>query len=148
MAIKKITKQFVVHVVAGRASPRPPLWPTLGQNGINIGLFVKDFNAKTADIAAQYPDRDVKVPVKISIYIDKSFDFEVLPPLTADMIKAKAGISKGSKEPNKWTIGQISMSEILTIVEIKKPVMNTKKTESILKSVMGTAKSLGIQIID
>lgn len=144
MAAKKVMKKFKVFAMAGNASPKPPLWPTMGQNWVPIGIFMKDFNAKTADLKAKYGD--VKIPAVISVYIDKSFDFELLPPVTSDLIKSKAKVAKGSKTPNKDKVGTISMADIREIAEIKKSVMNTEDIDSIVKSIMWTAKSLGISV--
>ncbi len=144
MAGKKVVKKFKVFAMAGKANPKPPLWPTMGQNGVPIGIFMKDFNAKTMDLQNKY--WDVRIPAVISVYIDKSFDFELLPPVTSDLIKSKAKIAKGSKTPNKDKNGTISMDDIKEIAEIKKSVMNTEDIDSIVKSIIWTAKSLGIEV--
>lgn len=141
---KKVAKQFTVFAMAGNASPKPPLWPTMGQNWVPIGIFMKDFNAKTADLKAKYGD--VKIPAVVYVYIDKTFSFDLLPPVTSDLIKSKAKVTKGSKMPNKDKVGTITMADIKEIAEIKKPVMNTEDIDSIVKSIMGTAKSLGISV--
>lgn len=144
MAAKKVVKKFKVFAMAGNASPKPPLGPTMGQNWVPIGIFMKDFNAKTMDMKNKYGD--VKIPAVISVYIDKSFDFELLPPVTSDLIKSKAKIAKGSKTPNKDKNWTISMADIREIAEIKKSVMNTEDIDSIVKSIMWTAKSLWIEV--
>lgn len=141
---KKIVKQFVVYAVAWKADPRPPLGPTMGQNGVPIGVFMKDFNDRTREIWAKYGD--VKVPALVKVYIDKSFDFDILPPVTSHLIMSMAGVTKWSNEPNKKKAGKISMAKIKEIAEMKKPVMNTDDDEAIIKSIIGTAKTLGIDV--
>jgi large subunit ribosomal protein L11 len=112
----------------------------LGQNGVNISTFVQDFNGKTVDMAAKYGP--VKVPTMIYIYIDKSFDIEVFPPVTASLISWKAGGGKGSGTPNKDKKGTISMADVKEIAAIKAPVMNTEDMDAICKSIIGTAKNM------
>lgn len=144
MAAKKISKQFIVYASAGNASPKPPLGPTMGQNGVPIGIFMKEFNDRTRDLQQKW--WDVKVPALVRVYIDKSFDFELLPPITSHLILSKAGIKKGSNTPNKVKSGKITMAALHEIAEIKKPVMNTEDMDAIVKSLLGTAKSLGIEV--
>lgn len=144
MAAKKISKQFIVYAAAGNASPKPPLGPTMGQNGVPIGIFMKEFNDRTRDLQQKW--WDVKVPALVRVYIDKSFDFELLPPITSHLILSKAGIKKGSNTPNKVKSGKITMAALHEIAEIKKPVMNTEDMDAIVKSLLGTAKSLGIEV--
>jgi large subunit ribosomal protein L11 len=146
MAAKKITKQFIVYAVAGNASPKPPLGPTMGQNGVPIGVFMKEFNDRTREIQAKWGD--VKVPAVVRVYIDKSYDFELLPPVSSHLIMSKAKVAKGSVTPNKVKAGKITMKDLLEIAELKKPVMNTEDMDAIIKSLIGTAKSLGIEIIE
>jgi large subunit ribosomal protein L11 len=145
MAAKKISKQFVVYAVAWNASPKPPLGPTMGQNGVPIGVFMKEFNDRTRDLQAKWGD--VKVPAIVRVYIDKSYDFELLPPITSHLILSKAKVAKWSLTPNKVKSGKITMKDLLEIAEIKKPVMNTEDIDSIVKSLIGTAKTLGIEVI-
>lgn len=144
MAPKKITKKFMVTPVAGAASPKPPLWPMLWQNGVNISAFVQDFNGKTADMAKKYGP--VRVPTMIYIYIDKSFDIEVFPPVTSSLINWKVGGGKGSGTPNKDKKGTISMADVKEIAEIKAPVMNTEDMDAICKSIIGTAKNMWVEV--
>ncbi len=117
----------------------------LGQNGINISAFVQDFNGKTADYMAKYGA--VKVPTIIYLYIDKTFDIEVLPPLTSSLILWKAKQAKGSGVPNKDKKGSISMDDLKEIAAIKAPVMNTEDVDALCKSIAGTAKNMGIDVI-
>lgn len=146
MASKKVSKQFIVYAVAWNASPKPPLGPTMGQNGVPIGIFMKEFNDRTRDIQAKRGD--VKVPALVRVYIDKSFDFEILPPVTSHLLRSKAKAAKGSKIPNKEKAGSITMKDLLEIADIKKPMMNTENMDSIIKSLLGTAKSMGITVIE
>jgi large subunit ribosomal protein L11 len=143
---KKIIKQFVVYATAGNASPKPPLGPTMGQNGVPIGIFMKSFNDATRDLQAKW--WDVKVPALVRVYIDKSHDFDILPPVTSHLLRAKAKAAKGSKTPNKDKAGKISMQDLLEIAEIKKPMMNTEDMNAIVKSLLGTAKSMGIEVVE
>lgn len=145
MASKKVVKQFIVYAVAWNASPKPPLWPTMGQNGVPIGIFMKEFNDRTRDIQAKRGD--VKVPALVRVYIDKSFDFEILPPVTSHLLRSKAKAAKWSKIPNKDKVGKITMNDLLEIAEIKKSMMNTENMDSIIKSLLGTAKSMGIEVM-
>ena len=116
----------------------------MGQNGVPIGIFMKEFNDRTRDIQQKWGD--VKVPALVRVYIDKSYDFELLPPITSHLILSKAKVKKGSVTPNKVKLGKISMADLREIAEIKKPVMNTDDMDAILKSLLGTAKSLGIEV--
>lgn len=131
---------------AGKATPAPPIGPILGQHGINIGAFVKEFNDKTMETMQKFGGAQVKVPVNITVYIDRSYSMEILPPITPDLIKWKAGVKKGSGEPNKTKVATISKADLEEIIDIKLPVMNTNNRESIMNSFIGTAKSLGIDV--
>lgn len=142
----KIQVQFMLHMTAGKATPAPPIWPILGQHGINIGAFVKEFNDKTLDTMKQFGGADVKVPVDITVYKDRSYDMEIHPPITSDLIKWKANIKKWSSEPNAKKVATISKSDLEEIIDIKMPVMNTHKRASIMESIIGTAKSMGITV--
>lgn len=142
---KKIVKQFIVYATAWNASPKPPLWPTMWQNGVPIGIFMKSFNDATRDLQAKRGD--VKVPALVRVYIDKSHDFDILPPVTSHLLRSKAKAAKWSKVPNKDKVGKVTMADILEIAEIKKPVMNTEDMDAIVKSLLGTAKSMGIEVI-
>lgn len=144
MAAKRIAKQFTVIVPAADANPKPPLGPMLWQNGINIGWFIKEFNDKSAEIARLYGK--VRVPCKVMVYIDKTYDIEILPPVTSGLILWKAKIPKGSATPNKETLATITMKDIEDIAVIKMPVMNTENMDSIKKSIIGTAKNMGIKV--
>jgi large subunit ribosomal protein L11 len=144
--IKKITKKFTLHVVAGKAQPAPPVGPILGQNGVNIGTFIKEFNDKTRDIMTKFAPADVKVPAIITVYWDRTYDLEIGTPLTSHLLLWKLKEKQGSAEPNKKKIGTLSKADLVEIAEIKKPAMNTNNIDSIIKSIIGTAKSLGIDV--
>lgn len=131
---------------AWKATPAPPIGPILWQHGINIWAFVKEFNDKTQETMQQYGWADIKVPVHITVYVDRSYKMEIDPPITPDLIKWKAGIKKWAWEPNKNKVATISMADLEEIVDIKLPVMNTNKRESVLKSFVWTAKSLWIEV--
>ena len=142
----KIQVQFTLHMPAGKATPAPPIGPILWQHGINIGAFVKEFNDKTMETMKQFGGAEVKVPVDITVFVDRSYKMEILPPVTSDLIKWKAGIKKGSGEPNTNKVGKISKADLEEIVDIKMSVMNTNDREAIMKSFIGTAKSLWIEV--
>lgn len=133
-------------MTAWKATPAPPIGPILGQHGINIGAFVKEFNDKTMETMQKFGGTDVKVPVHIKVFVDRSYAMEIDPPITPDLIKWKAGVKKGAWEPNKEKIATISKADLEEIIDIKMPVMNTNNRESIMKSFIGTAKSLGIEV--
>jgi len=143
---KKVQKRFSLHMLAGKATPAPPTGPMLGAQWVNIGGFIKEFNDKTLPIMQQYAGTDIKVPVVVTVYIDRSFDMQILPPLTSDLLKWKAKVKLGSGEPNKTKIATLSKADLEEIVDVKMPVMNTRNRDSIRKSIIGTAKSMGIEI--
>ena len=138
---KKITGYIKLQVPAGKANPAPPIGPALGQHGVNIMEFCKAFNAKTAQA-----DPDMKIPVVITVYADRSFTFETKTPPAADLLKKAAGISKGSGKPNKEKIGTISRAQIEEIARRKMPDLNTTNLESAVKTIEGTAKSMGLTV--
>ena len=143
---KKIQDQFVIHMPAGKATPAPPIWPMLGQKWINIWQFVKEFNDKTRDMIQQFGGFEVKVPVKVVVYADRSYEMEILPPITSHLILWKVKQKKGSGEPNKKKIGKLTRKDLEEIAEIKKPVMNTNNMESIIKTIAGTARNMGVDV--
>lgn len=145
---KKVQKRFRMHMLAWKATPAPPVWPTLWQYGLNIWLVVKEVNDKTRDLMTKYAWVDVKVPVEFKVYADRSYDLEILPPLSSHLILWKAKLKAGSWEPNKKKVWKITKSELSELIELKRWVMNTQSDESILKSLIWTAKSLGIEVIE
>lgn len=143
---KKIVKKFALAIIAWKAQPAPPVGPVLWQNGVNIGTFIKEFNDKTKDLAAKFGWADVKVPALITTYADRTYDLEIGAPVTSDLILRKMGLKSGSGVPNKQKIGKISKKDLEEIAEFKRPVMNTEDTDAIIKSLIGTAKSMGVEV--
>ncbi len=143
---KQLSKTLYLEVVAGKAAPNPPLWPMLGSNGVNIGQFIKDFNDKTLELMKQFAPTDVKIKVKLSLYSDRTFDIDVIGPVTSNLILWKIKQKAGSGEPNKTKIGTLTRSDLEEIAELKKWDMNTDDTESIIKAIIGTAKNMGVDI--
>lgn len=144
---KKVQVKFTLHMVAWKATPAPPVGPILGQHGINIGAFIKEFNDATMPVMQQYGGATVKVPAVITVYIDRSYDLQILPPLTSDLIKWKANVKAWSAEPNAKKIATIKKADLEEIIDIKMPVMNTRNRDSLMKSMMWTARSLGIEVV-
>ena len=138
---KKITGYIKLQVPAGKANPAPPIGPALGQQGVNIMEFCKAFNAKTAQM-----DPDLKIPVVITVYADRSFTFETKTPPAGDLLRKAAGIPKGSGTPNKEKVGSISRAKIREIAEKKMPDLNTTNIESAMRTIEGTARSMGLTV--
>jgi large subunit ribosomal protein L11 len=138
---KKITGYIKLQVPAGKANPAPPIGPALGQHGVNIMEFCKAFNAKTAQM-----DPDLKIPVVITVYADRSFTFETKTPPAADLLKKAAGVSKGSGKPNREKVGSISRAQIHEIAKTKMPDLNTTSLENAVKTIEGTARNMGLTI--
>lgn len=143
----KVQTILNLEIVAGKAQPAPPLWPMLGANGVNIGAFTQEFNAKTQDYVQQFAGADVKIKCILTVYQDRTYGLELIGPVTADVIKWKLGIKKGASEPNKDVVGTITKAQLEEVAEIVGPMLNTKKPESIIKTITGTAKSIGIKIV-
>jgi large subunit ribosomal protein L11 len=139
---KKITGYIKLQVSAGVANPSPPIGPALGQKGVNIMEFCKAFNAKTQD------KKGMIIPVVITVYADRSFTFITKTPPVPILLKKAAGIEKGSGQPNRKKVGDVSRKQIREIAEIKMPDLNTVSLESAASMVEGTAKSIGLNIID
>lgn len=140
---KKIEGYIKLQIPAGKANPAPPIGPALGQHGVNIMEFCKAFNAKT-----QNDDPDMKIPVVITVYADRSFSFETKTPPAADLLRKAAGVAKGSGTPNKEKIGTISRAKIEEIAKTKMQDLNTTNLESAMKTIEGTAKSMGLTVAD
>ncbi len=140
MAEKEVVKQIKLQIEAGKASPAPPVGPALGSSGINIMQFVKDFNDRTANQAG------LIIPVVISVYADKSFDFITKVPPVAVLIKKALGIKKGSGKPNKEKVGKLTLAQVRAIAEQKMPDLNAASIESAMSMVKGTARSMGITV--
>lgn len=140
--MKKVIGKVKLQIQAGKANPAPPIGPALGQHGVNIMQFCKEYNAKTQDKAGTI------IPVEISIFEDRSFDFVLKTPPAADLIKKAAGVEKGSATPNKAKVGSISKAKITEIAKIKMPDLNATTIEAAEKMVIGTARNMGITVQD
>ena len=140
MAEKEVVKQIKLQIEAGKASPAPPVGPALGSSGINIMQFVKDFNDRTANQAG------LVIPVVISVYADKSFDFITKVPPVAVLIKKALGIQKGSGKPNKDKVAKLTKEQVKAIAEQKMPDLNAASIESAMSMVEGTARSMGVEV--
>lgn len=137
---KKVNAIIKLQVPAGKANPAPPIGTALGPQGVNIMEFCKQFNAKTANLG------DIKIPVVITVFADRSFSFITKTPPAADLIKKSVKIEKGSGKPNREKIGTISRAEIEEIAKLKLPDLNTSNLEAAIRTIEGTAKSLGLDI--
>ncbi len=139
---KEITAKIKLQVPAGKANPAPPVGPALGQHGVNIMEFCKQFNARTQKMG------DTVVPVIISVYSDRSFTFITKTPPAAELLKKAAGIIKGSGVPNKEKVGKVTRAQIKEIAQIKLPDLNATGVESAMRMIEGSAKSMGLEITD
>ncbi len=148
--MKKVTGYIKLQVPAGKANPAPPIGPALGQHGVNIMEFCKQFNARTQ---AQAKD-DVTIPVVITVFSDRSFSFITKTPPAAVLIKKALGLAtakkpgSGSKEPNKVKVGKITQKQLRDIATMKLPDLNTTNIEAAIRTIAGTAKSMGIDIVE
>jgi len=139
---KEVAVKIKLHAPGGQATPAPPIGPALGQHGINIGQFVSQFNEQTKDL------NGTTVPVVITLYKDKSFTFEVKSPPAAVLLKQTAEIAKGSGVPNKEKVGKITAEQLRKIAETKFKDLNAYDLAQAEKIIAGTARSMGIEIID
>lgn len=139
---KKIIGQIKLQIPAGKATPAPPVGPALGQHGVNIMAFTKEFNAKTADQAGMI------IPVVISVYQDRSFSFITKTPPAAVLIKKAINLQSGSGEPNKKKVGRITSAQVKEIAELKMKDLNAATVESAMKMIAGTARSMGVEVVD
>ena len=137
---KKVEKIVKLQIPAGKATPAPPVGPALGQAGVNIMGFTKEFNARTADQAG------LIIPVVISVYEDRSFTFVTKTPPAAVLLKKAANIEKGSGEPNKNKVAKVSSDQIKEIAELKMEDLNAANVEAAMRMVAGTARSMGITV--
>lgn len=138
---KKIVAEVKLQIPAGKANPAPPVGPALGQQGINIMEFCKQFNAKTEK------DAGMIIPVVITVYQDRSFTFITKTPPASDLLKKAAGVIKGSGEPNKNKVGKLTIDQVKKIAELKLKDLNCTSIEAAVKTVCGTARSMGIDIV-
>lgn len=137
---KKITGMIKLQLPAGKATPAPPVGPALGQHGVNIMGFCKEFNAKTADQAGMI------IPVVITVYQDRSFSFIMKTPPAAVLLKKAAGIESGSGVPNRTKVAKVSQAKVREIAELKMPDLNAASVEAAMSMIAGTARSMGIEI--
>ena len=137
---KKVVGQVKLQIPAGQANPAPPVGPALGQQGLNIMAFCKEFNAATKEQAG------LVIPVVITVYQDKSFTFITKSPPASILLKKAAGIATGAKEPNKEKVGKVTRKQVLDIVKLKIKDLNATSEEAGFRIVAGTARSMGIEI--
>ena len=137
---KKITGMIKLQLPAGKATPAPPVGPALGQHGVNIMGFCKEFNAKTADQPGMI------IPVVITVYQDRSFSFILKTPPAAILLKKAVGLESGSGVPNKTKIATVSKAKVIEIAEIKMPDLNAASIEAAMSMIAGTARSMGIVV--
>jgi large subunit ribosomal protein L11 len=138
---KKVIAQIKLQLPAGQANPSPPVGPALGQHGVNIMEFVKSYNAKTAG------QEGLIIPVLITVYADRCFTFVTKTPPASVLLKKAAQLASGSKEPGRQKVGQVTMQQVEEIARQKLPDLNTVDLEAAKRSIMGTARSMGIEIV-
>ena len=138
---KEISAKIKLQVPAGKANPAPPVGPALGQHGVNIMEFCKAFNAKTQKMG------ETIVPVIISVYSDRSFTFITKTPPAAELLKKAAGIIKGSGTPNKIKVGKVTAKQVEEIAKTKLPDLNTTDLQAAIRTVEGTARNMGIEVV-
>lgn len=139
---KKVTGYIKLQIPAGKATPAPPVGPALGQHGVNIVQFTKEFNAKTAD------QDGMLIPVVITVYADRTFSFITKTPPAAVLLKKSCNIKSGSAVPNKTKVATITKAELQKIAEIKMPDLNAASIEAAMSMVAGTARSMGITVVE
>lgn len=139
---KKVIKVVKLQISAGKANPAPPVGPALGQAGVNIMAFCKEFNARTADQVG------LVIPVEITVFEDRSFTFITKTPPAAVLLRVAAGVSKGSGVPNKNKVATVKRDKVREIAEQKMPDLNAASIEAAMSMVEGTARSMGISIVD
>ena len=138
--MKKVVGQIKLQIPAGKATPAPPVGPALGQAGVNIMDFCKNFNARTAK------DEGLIIPVVVTVYADRSYTFVTKTPPVAILIKRAVGIAKGSGEPNKTKVGKLTPKQVEEIAKLKMPDLNAESLEAAMNTVKGTARSMGVEI--
>ena len=140
--MKKVTAIIKLQCPAGKANPAPPVGPAVGQHGLNIMQFCKEFNARTQS------QGDLIIPVLITAYADRSFTFITKTPPASILLKRAAKVDKGSGEPNKNKVGKVSKKQVREIAELKLQDLNTTSVEAAMRSVAGTARSMGLEVVD
>jgi large subunit ribosomal protein L11 len=139
---KKVTGIIKLQIAAGQANPAPPVGPALGQHGVNIMAFCKEFNARTKDQAG------LVIPAVITVFQDKSFTFITKSPPASVLLKKAAGITAGAKVPNKEKVGKVTRKQVLEIVKLKAKDLNATSDEAAFRVIAGTARSMGIEVAD
>jgi large subunit ribosomal protein L11 len=139
---KKVVAMIKLALPAGKANPAPPVGPALGQHGVNIMAFCKEYNARTADQAGMV------VPVEISVFEDRSFTFVLKTPPASVLIRKAAGIERGASQPNKQKVGTITRAQLQEIAQTKMPDLNANDIEAAMKIVEGTARNMGVAVAD
>lgn len=140
---KKIEGYINLQVPAGQANPSPPIGPALGQRGVNIMEFCKTFNARTKDMEQGTP-----IPVKITVFSDRSFTFEMKTPPASYFLKKAAKLTSGSKEPGRTVAGQVTMSDVRQIAKLKMKDLNTDDLDSAARTIAGSARSMGLKVVE
>jgi len=141
--MKKVAAKIKLQIPAGQATPSPPVGPALGQHQVNIAAFVKEFNAKTSK-----EEPGLIIPVVVTVFSDKSFTFETKTPPASVLLKRAAKIAKGSADPKREKVGKVSMKQVREIAELKLKDLNCSDVEAAVRSIAGTARNMGIQIVD
>ncbi len=141
--MKKVTGYIKLQIPAGKANPSPPIGPALGQHGVNIMEFCKQYNARTQQQAKD----DLIIPVIITVYNDRSFTFITKTPPAAVLLKKAAGIDKGSGTPNKNKVGKVTKKQVRDIATLKLPDLNTTSIDSAIRSIEGAARSMGLEVV-
>lgn len=139
---KEVLTKIKLQCPGGQATPAPPVGPALGQHGVNIGQFVKQFNDKTKDL------QGVVTPVEITVFKDKSFTFIIKSPPASVLLKQMAGIAKGSPEPNRQRVGQVTRQQLKEIANKKLADLNADSLDAAVKIMEGTARNMGIKVVD
>ncbi len=139
---KKVKGKVKLQIKAGKATPAPPVGPALGQYGVNIMGFCKEYNAKTANQTGYI------VPVEITVYEDRSFSFELKSPPASDLLKKAANVEKGSGDPKKKKLGKVPRAKLLEIAELKKADLSSADMDAAIRMIEGTARSMGLEVID
>ena len=140
--MKKVIAEIKLQIAAGQATPSPPVGPALGQRGVNIMEFCKQFNAQTQ------AQQGLLIPVIITVYADRSFTFVTKTPPAAVLLKRAAGVEKGSGEPNKKKVGKVTRAQIREIAQLKMPDLTAESIEAAMRTVEGAARSMGLDIVE